>query len=172
MFCIDYLMFDQGVSLLFSTYGDEKQLEETDVMRDFPVNNYIGARSLQYNLSLRGGAVLKKYAIKRNNINRVVAILNYDEEKKTYTIDIPENVTEKESPFIMSLFLKKGVRHMNSAWSMRWVRSRVIPSSRQNIGEILRANGMKTYDEHKLLLKNEGRSCQDEFYIENMENNQ
>lgn len=111
---------------------------------------------------------MRKYAIKRNNKNRVVAILNYDEEKKTYTIDIPEDVTEKESPFMMSLFLKKGIRHMDSVWSMRWVRSRVIPSSRQNIGEILRANGMKAYDEHKLLLKNEGRSCQDEFYIENM----
>ena len=35
-------LFDQGVSLLFSTYGNEKLLEETDVMRDFPVNNYIG----------------------------------------------------------------------------------------------------------------------------------
>lgn len=40
--------------------------------------------------------------------------------------------------------------------------------SRQNIGEILRVNGMRSYDEHKLLLKNEGRSCQDEFYIEHM----
>ena len=37
-----------------------------------------------------------------------------------------------------------------------------------NIGEILRVNGMRSYDEHKLLLKNEGRSCQDEFYIEHM----
>lgn len=36
------------------------------------------------------------------------------------------------------------------------------------IGEILRVNGMRSYDEHKLLLKNEGRSCQDEFYIEHM----
>ena len=45
-------LFDQGVSLLFSTYGDEQQIERTDVMRDFPVNNYIGARSLEYNLSL------------------------------------------------------------------------------------------------------------------------
>lgn len=111
---------------------------------------------------------MKKYAIKRNNKNRVVAILNYDEEGKKYTIDIPENVTEKESPFMMALFLKKGIRHVNSEWSMRWVRSRIIPSSRQNIGEILRANGMKTYDEHMLLLKNEGRSCQDEFYIESL----
>lgn len=52
---------------------------------------------------------------------------------------------------------------MNSDWSMRWVQSRIIPSSRQNIGEILRVNGMRSYDEHKLLLKNEGWSCQDEF---------
>lgn len=46
------LLFDQGVSLLFSTYGEEKAIEQTDVMRNFPVNNYIGARSLEYNLSL------------------------------------------------------------------------------------------------------------------------
>ena len=78
MFCIDYLianrdrhgnnlevlrsegddsirmtpLFDQGVSLLFSTYGDDNLIEKADVMRDFPVNNYIGARSLEYNLSL------------------------------------------------------------------------------------------------------------------------
>ena len=45
-------LFDQGVSLLFSTYGDEQQIETFDVMRDFPVNNYIGAKSLEYNLSL------------------------------------------------------------------------------------------------------------------------
>lgn len=63
---------------------------------------------------------------------------------------------------------EKGIRTMNSDWSMRWVQSRIIPSSRQNIGEILRVNGMRSYDEHKLLLKNEGRSCQDEFYIEHM----
>lgn len=45
-------LFDQGVSLLFSTYGDKKMIEKTDVMYDFPVNNYIGAKSLEYNLSL------------------------------------------------------------------------------------------------------------------------
>ena len=109
---------------------------------------------------------MKKYAIKRNNRNKTVAILNYDERKKEYTIDIPKNVTVKESPFMMSLFLKKGIRHMNPDWSMKWVQSRIIPSSRQNIGEILRVNGMQAYDEHALLLKNEGRSCQDEFYLE------
>ena len=37
---------------MFSTYGDEKLLKEIDVMRDFPVNNYIGSKSLEYNLLL------------------------------------------------------------------------------------------------------------------------
>ena len=111
---------------------------------------------------------LVRYAIKRNNRNKIVAILNYDEKTKTYTIDIPENVSSVETPFMMSLFLKKGIRKMDSNWSMKWVQSRIIPSSRQNIGEILRVNGMRSYDEHMLLLKNEGRCCQDEFYIEYM----
>ncbi len=108
---------------------------------------------------------MKKYAVKRMNQNKTIAILNYDEKRKEYTIDIPKNVTEREAPFMMSLFLKEGIRHMDSEWSMKWVRSRVIPSSRQNIGEILRKNGMTTYDEHQLLIKNEGRCCQDECYI-------
>ena len=111
---------------------------------------------------------MQRYAVKRNETNRTVAILNYDEKSKTYTIDIPENITEKEAPFMMALFIKKGIRRMDSEWSMKWVRSRIIPISRQNIGEILRVNGMRSYDEHKLLIKNEGRSCQDEFYIEYM----
>lgn len=111
---------------------------------------------------------MSRYAIKRNNRNKIVGILNYNEQTKKYTIDIPEDVSYKEAPFMISLFLKKGIRFMDSDWSMRWVQSRIIPSSRQNIGEILRVNGMSSYDEHKMLLKNEGRSCQDEFYIEHM----
>lgn len=45
-------LFDQGLSLLFSTYGDEKQLREFDLMKDIQANNFIGSRSLLYNLSL------------------------------------------------------------------------------------------------------------------------
>lgn len=102
----------------------------------------------------------------KETIKKIVSVLNYDEKTKTYTIDIPDTVSVKEASFMMSLFLKKGIRKMNSEWSMKWVQSRIIPISRQNIGEILRVNGMRSYDEHKLLLKNEGRSCQDEYYIE------
>lgn len=111
---------------------------------------------------------MKQYAIKKNNVNKVVAILNYDEQKKSYTIDVPAGIDEREVPMLVSAFVKKGIRHVDNEWSMKWVQSRIIPSSRQNIGEILRVNKMTSYDEHTLLLKNEGRSCQDEFYLEAM----
>ncbi|MCD7885735.1 MAG: hypothetical protein LUI87_18895 [Lachnospiraceae bacterium] len=57
-------LFDQGVSLLFSTYGDEKLIENTDVMREFAVNNYIGSRSLEYNLSL----IPKQFDLRLNSL--------------------------------------------------------------------------------------------------------
>ncbi len=109
---------------------------------------------------------MNRYAIKRTNGNKVAGILNYDETTRTYTIDIPTGISSEEAPFMLSLFLKKGIRSLDQDASLRWVQSRIIPSSRQNIREILETNKMSSYDEHTLLLKNKGRSCQDEFYIE------
>lgn len=103
MFCIDYLvvnrdrhgsnleilrnerdesirmapLFDQGVSLLFSTYGDEKAIENVDVMRDVPVNNYIGAKSLEYNLSfIPKGFDLKINELKQNDKEYILKDIN------------------------------------------------------------------------------------------------
>lgn len=59
-------LFDQGISLLFSTYGDEKLIENTAVMREFAVNNYIGSRSLEYNLSL----IPKQFDLKLNSLRK------------------------------------------------------------------------------------------------------
>lgn len=111
---------------------------------------------------------MKRYAVKRDDNAKILSILNYDEDKKEFSIDIPRDVTEREAPFMMSLFVKRGIRHIGADWSMRWVRERIVPSSRQNIGQILRENNMKAYDEHLLLVKNEGRSCQDDYHIEEM----
>ena len=112
---------------------------------------------------------MKQYAIKKKNEDRIVSTLTYDENTKTYTIDIPMDISEREMPFYMSLFAKKGKYHLEPEESLRWVRSRIIPNSRQNIGQILRENGWKSYDEQLLLTKNKGMSCQDEFYLEEME---
>lgn len=88
-------LFDQGVSLLFSTYGDEKLLEDVDVMRDFPVNNYIGARSLEYNLSL----IPTDYDLKINMLK---------EEDKVYIFNTVDKVLSK--------------KHISKIWEMIWNR--------------------------------------------------
>lgn len=44
--------FDQGLSLLFSTYGDMKSIAKYDVMEDKAVNNFVGSKSTEYNLCL------------------------------------------------------------------------------------------------------------------------
>lgn len=88
-------LFDQGVSLLFSTYGDEKSLKNADVMRDFPVNNYIGTRSLKDNLSL----IPKQYNLKINTLKK--------EDKDYIFRDIEKVLSQK---------------HIDKIWEMIWNR--------------------------------------------------
>lgn len=43
-------LFDNGVSLLFSCYNNQESIRKYDVLADKAVNNFVGARSLEYNL--------------------------------------------------------------------------------------------------------------------------
>lgn len=110
---------------------------------------------------------MRKFAV-RNKVyeNKIVAYLLYDEKDRTYCIEVPEDVKSVEAPLIIADFIDKNQRRIGNEWSMKWVSQRVIPPERQNIGQILRENGMEYYDEFPLLLQNQGRSCQDECYIE------
>ena len=54
---------------------------------------------------------MKRYAVKRDDKEKILSILNYDEDKKEFSIDIPLDVTEREAPFMMSLFVKRGIWH-------------------------------------------------------------
>ena len=111
-----------------------------------------------------------KFAIKNEYYKgKIIGYLYYDEQNQTYEIEIPKNVKSFEAPFIISDFIKKNQYKIGNDWSYRWVCQRVTPPERQNICQILKANQMTEYDEFKLLVKNEGRSCQDECYIEKID---
>lgn len=43
-------LFDNGLSLLFSCYDNQENIRKYDVLEDKAVNNFIGAKSLEYNL--------------------------------------------------------------------------------------------------------------------------
>lgn len=64
---------------------------------------------------------------------------------------------------------KRGVRTINSEISLMWVKARIVPPDRQNIGDILKDLGMEFYDEFKLLTYNNGLSSQDDYYIEEIQ---
>ena len=45
-------LFDHGLSLLFSCYNDMESVRKFDILEDRVVNNFIGSKSLEYNLGL------------------------------------------------------------------------------------------------------------------------
>jgi hypothetical protein len=51
-------LFDHGLSFLFSCYENLESMKKFDILEDRAVNNFIGARSLEYNLHLipKGGS--------------------------------------------------------------------------------------------------------------------
>ena len=94
-----------------------------------------------------------------------VAQLLYDEKSGKLGINIPEGIAEFELPLFLALFVQQGRRHIPDKWARKWVAERVAPQGRQNLGEILRANGLDSYDEMALLEAAQGRSAQDDFLI-------
>ena len=94
-----------------------------------------------------------------------LAYLLYYEQEKRFYIELPENADTWEIPLLLDSFVKRGETTGNSYWSKIWVEQRIIPPDRQNIGEILRDNHLKEYDEYALLMLAMGRCAQDDYYL-------
>lgn len=103
--------------------------------------------------------------------NSDIAYLFYYEQEKRFYIELPDDADPWSTPLILSSILKQGRKTVNSYWSRVWVQQRIVPSDRQNLGQILKANGLDAYDEFKLLLLNEGRCSQDDYYISEISSN-
>lgn len=113
---------------------------------------------------------MKIFAIKDETdvTQKVLAWLIYYEQSKRFYIELPENANVWETPLLLSSFLKKGERTINAYWSMQWVRQRIVPQDRQNLGQILKENGLQEYDEYQLLMLASGRCAQDDYYLEEL----
>jgi hypothetical protein len=110
---------------------------------------------------------MRAYAIRDASIDKScdLAWLLYYEREETFHIEISESVDEWEAPLILSSFVKRGVRALDPYWSRVWVEQRIVPRDRQNLGMILKDNGLKEYDSHRLLVLADGRCAQDECFI-------
>lgn len=96
------------------------------------------------------------------------AVLNWENDKTkgaSLSIDINNRVNANEVPMLFSPFVRENKRHINDKWTKRWIEERIIPSSRQNLGEVLQANNLEFYDVMTLFINGNGKCAQDDFFI-------
>ena len=110
---------------------------------------------------------MKIFAIRSDSNRKAknLAYLIYYENEKKFYIEIPTDANEWEIPILLSSFLKKGERTVNSYYSEVWVQQRIVPPDRQNLGQILKENGLNHYDPFELLMLSKGRCAQDDYYL-------
>ena len=96
----------------------------------------------------------------------VLAVLSCYGASREYYLDMPEGADPWSVPLVLSSFASRGQWRIGRDWSRRWVESRLVPQSRQNLGEVLKANGLERYDSLKLLELTGGRNSQDGCYLE------
>lgn len=110
---------------------------------------------------------MKVFAIRDANdtTNRDLAYLLYYEREKVFYIELPEDADFWNTPLLLSSFAKRNIRTVNPYFSKLWVQQRIVPADRQNIGQILKENGLKEYDEFELLMLADGRCEQDDYYL-------
>ena len=101
-----------------------------------------------------------------------LAYLLYYEVEKRFYIELPENADPWKTPLLLSSFIKKGETSINSYWSKIWVQQRIVPTDRQNLGQVLRDNNLKEYDEFDLLMLSMGRCAQDDYFLVPIEESQ
>lgn len=110
---------------------------------------------------------MKIYVIRsEEDIDRDLGYLFYYEKAKQFIIELPDDADYWETPMLLSAFVKRGEYTVDSKWSKIWVQQRIVPTDRQNLGQILKENKLKEYDEFELLVLGRGRCAQDDYYIE------
>lgn len=110
---------------------------------------------------------MKIFAIRDeyDNANKDLAYLLYYDRSKSFYIELPDDADSWETPLILESFLKKGETTVNSYWSKVWVQQRIVPTDRQNLGQVLKDNGLSEYDEYDMLMLSMGRCSQDDYYL-------
>lgn len=97
--------------------------------------------------------------------DREIGVLLHYDNQNSFIVELCEDLTEWEAPVLFSAFLKKGIYTISKECSSLWIKERIPPTGRQNIGLILKNMKLGSYSEIRLLAANSGKSSQDDCYI-------
>lgn len=114
---------------------------------------------------------VRKFLLRdRDYNNKIFGLLSYNIRLKKFRLEIKQGYNIREYPPIVKEALERGYKELPDNYMKMWVKERIIPPNRQNIIDILRAAGLKEYDEFGMLMYTGGRCCQDEMYLEEVPN--
>lgn len=112
---------------------------------------------------------MKIYKIIDEELDLLIGTLLYFEKSKDFVIELSEAVDEWTAPLLLTSYVKKGIFTIPRDISFLWVKERIIPSGRQNIGAILDTHKLKQYEEYAFLELSNGRCSQDQLYIKRID---
>jgi len=108
--------------------------------------------------TIQGGIdMLEVYKI--NYKNHTCGYLEYDSKKDEFRATL--TVDPKELEFPIMLFSKIGLKNVGDARVRRYIKAVTIPKSRDNISDILRSLGLKSYSEWEIYKVNKGLNSND-----------
>ena len=102
---------------------------------------------------------MKSYAIYDKDLDRAspIGYLLYYEKAKGFIIELQKDLDEWEAPLLFQKSVREKKYTISNEISLMWVRERVIPSGRQNIGSILKNHNLKEYSEIAMLELSKGK---------------
>lgn len=114
---------------------------------------------------------MKSYAIFDEELkrNEPLGYLFYYEKANAFIIELCEDLDEWEAPLLFQGLVREKRYTVPKDIALLWVRERVIPSGRQNIGLIMKNARIKEYSEMALLSLSSGKCSQDSCYIKEVD---
>ena len=114
---------------------------------------------------------MKIYAIydEDTEVKYPIGYLYYYNKCNEFIIELSSELDKWKAPLLFSSYVENNIYTIPKTASLLWVKERVMPSGRQNIGSILKNHKMKQYNEMKLLELSGGRCSQDNCYIKKTE---
>lgn len=118
---------------------------------------------------MEGMKFMKIYKIVDEELEMMVGTLLYYEKSRDFIIELVDLLDKWTAPLLLTYYVKKGIYTIPRDISLIWVKERIIPSGRQNIGAILNTHKLKQYEEITFLELSNGRCSQDHLYIKKIE---
>lgn len=111
---------------------------------------------------------MEKFSIK-NKKKSEIAVISFDKKTNKWLLRINKDIDLSTCPIFIYSMVKHNKYVVDNEGTLRFIRSRIIPSSRQNINSFLKKYKISHYNEYDLLKLSKGKCCLDDCYIDYIE---